>query len=717
MRCLPSRLASLPVLALLLAHPLRAAELAVVLDTARVERFAKIELAFEGPRTYANPHDPAEVSAWAEIAVPSGANVMVPAFFFQPFDVKLLESGGRRLDWLYPSGHGRWTVRFAPSEVGQHSASVVLRDRDGVHRSSPVRFECLPSARKGFLRVSTHDQRYFERTSGEDFFAIGQNVAFLGPSQYMYGSAKVDQVFGAIAAQGGNFVRVWVCCEDWAMAIEARKSAWARSWSWKPPLVPMPGDGARANAKCIRIGSKAEDSVSASPTRPLAVKPATAYRLAGRLFSKQSASLAIAIDGAAAAPVACRGTGQWEAFELRATTRAEQHWVNGIALRLREAGGEVLLDGLSLREEKDGIELLSQAEVNRPIEGSYDETDSRFFDEVLASAEKHGLALEVTFVTRDLYMARLSKEDSPEYAAAITAIKNLARYFVARWGYSTSVGTWEYFNEMDPGKPLDRFYRELKAHFAEIDPYRHPIATSAWSPCPRDWAHPALDTADMHFYLRPTLGAAFKDAAASVAERASFLRARADGKPALLAEFGLAGDKWELSDYMRKDKDYLHGHDALWATTMAGLAGASMSWWWEDFDRMDLYRHYAPLAAFVADIPFTTASFAPRAWREADPALHAQALCGERLTCLWLSDPAASWWNVVVEGRAPAHIANAAVTIPDLPEGAYRIQWWDTYAGKCIREDTRTLAKGERLQVPPFTRDIAAKLVRDPGSR
>jgi hypothetical protein len=217
----------------------------------------------------------------------------------------------------------------------------------------------------------------------------------------------------------------------------------------------------------------------------------------------------------------------------------------------------------------------------------------------------------------------------------------------------------------------------------------------------------------MHFYLRPTLGDAFKDAAATVAERAAFLRSHTPGKPALLNEFGLAGDKWELSEHMRKDKDYLHGHDALWAATMAGLAGASMSWWWEDFDRMDLYRHYAPLAAFVAGIPFASSGFTPVAWREHDPALHAVALRGERLTCLWLSDPAASWWNVVVDGRAAAQITNATFAIPDFAAGTYVVEWWDTYAGKAIRTDTRAIAEGERLQAPPFRRDIACKLTRE----
>jgi hypothetical protein len=36
-----------------------------------------------------------------------------------------------------------------------------------------------------------------------------------------------------------------------------------------------------------------------------------------------------------------------------------------------------------------------------------------------------------------------------------------------------------------------------------------------------------------------------------------------------------------------------------------------MAWWWDDYDKRDHYRHYKPVAAFVADIPFTTARLQP----------------------------------------------------------------------------------------------------------
>ena len=52
--------------------------------------------------------------------------------------------------------------------------------------------------------------------------------------------------------------------------------------------------------------------------------------------------------------------------------------------------------------------------------------------------------------TDEIVVRMLKKPESPEYQEAIGHAKKLIRYVVARWGYSTSVGAWEYFNEIDP---------------------------------------------------------------------------------------------------------------------------------------------------------------------------------------------------------------------------------------------------------------------------
>jgi len=59
------------------------------------------------------------------------------------------------------------------------------------------------------------------------------------------------------------------------------------------------------------------------------------------------------------------------------------------------------------------------------------------------AAERHDIYLMLCLITRDLYMKDLSDPTSAEYERAIRDAKNLMRYAVARWGYSTHVGAWE----------------------------------------------------------------------------------------------------------------------------------------------------------------------------------------------------------------------------------------------------------------------------------
>jgi len=94
-------------------------------------------------------------------------------------------------------------------------------------------------------------------------------------------------------------------------------------------------------------------------------------------------------------------------------------------------------------------------------------------------------------------MRSLRDESSPQYEQAIHDAKKLLRYAVARWGYSTNVAAWEYFNEMDPGLPTGRFYAELGEYLEQIDVYGHLRCTSTWGPSVKDCRHCELDVAQV----------------------------------------------------------------------------------------------------------------------------------------------------------------------------------------------------------------------------
>ena len=657
------------------------------------------------------PLDPGDVDVTLELETPSGKRLVLPAFHVQPYETPA-PGAGAPTGWFYPSGPPCFRARFAPAEVGEYRARAVLQEKSGRVESAPVSFQCVPSPRKGYVRVSARDPRYLELDDGTPFFPIGQNVAFIGESQYVTPS-KVEGVFRKMAENGANYARVWACCEDWAMAIEARKSAWGRSWAWKPPFAPAPGDGSPP-ATAIRIGGGGPAAVSVSPSHRVALRPRCDYVLSGLVWTEGDTALALELRGARQGdPIKSRE--RWADFKRSFRTGDSEWWLP--SLELRAVGeGAVFVRKLSLEEAKGGPELLWEADLDRPIRGHFNQPDSFLLDNVIAAAEKHGLRLQLVLITRDLYMKTLSDGAKPEYGRAVEDAKRLLRYAVARWGWSPNVAGWEYFNEMDPGLPTDRAYREWGEYLERIDIYRHLRSTSAWGPAPKDWAHPQLDMADLHWYLRPAWGDLSKDAAAAALDRARFLRERAPRKPAILGEFGLATNEWRDSPYMDQDREWIHFHNALWASALSGLSGAALFWWWDHLDRGNAYSQYRGISRFTAGVSF--AGLSPLSSRSSGGACRVIGLGGKSCAYLWIQDLQSTWWKGVVEKTAPKELEGERVDVEGLAPGSCRVEWWNTYEGKVFKEETAEIT-GPSLQlgVPPFTRDVAVKIFQALGAK
>ncbi len=676
----------------------------------RVGRYERIELSIEVSREYENPFDPCEVKVDVLIADPQGRSHVLPAFWGQDYERQDLAQRGKAVAWCYPKGIGSWKARFAPTELGTHTARAVLQDRQGETSSEQVTFESTASSCQGFLRTARDDPRFLEFFEGQPFFAIGQNLAFIGEGQYVT-VPKAEQIFGKLAANGANFVRVWTCCQDWALAIEARKSAWGRSWAERPPIVPVPGsEGESRPRKCVRIEGVSGGSLAAEPSHNVALRPATGYVLSGKIRTVGARALRVEVLGNRWDLPA---SGEWQPFEREFATGENGRWLGRIVFTL-VGEGTAWLDGLSLRETAGGPELLWEADVNRPSRGYYNPLDCFLLDQIVEAAQRNGIHIMLCAITRDLYMNSLSNVDSPEYRKATHDAQKFMRYAVARWGYSASVAAWEYFNEMDPGKPADRFYAELGDYLATIDPYHHLRTTSTWAPSTRDCRHAQLDIAQEHHYMRPD-DDDFKDEVESIVRQSRWLREHAPAKPALIGEFGLADAKWGLSDYMKQDREGVHFHNCLWASALSGVSGTAMFWWWEVLDQQDLYRHYKPLAEFLADLH--PAGLRPAAVTTSEPRLRIVGQQTDNRAHLWLVARQATWWNLVVEKRRPDPIASATVAVEGLRPGEYAILWWDTQEGVATARQIVSSENGRlTATAPPFVRDLACKIVAIPTS-
>jgi hypothetical protein len=175
--------------------------------------------------------------------------------------------------------------------------------------------------------------------------------------------------------------------------------------------------------------------------------------------------------------------------------------------------------------------------------------------------------------------------------ASMEKYKNKLRYVVARWGYSTNIGAWEFFNEIDngvftrsdsiliPHAYVTHWHREMSRYLKDIDPYQHLVTTSISH---RDIeglnSVPYIDFNQKHIYKHtekiPGIYPAYIETY---------------GKPYVVGEFGF---RWEDQDpkYAKEaNYDYKRG---LWFGMFSPTPILPMSWWWELFDDQQMTPYF-----------------------------------------------------------------------------------------------------------------------------
>lgn len=170
--------------------------------------------------------------------------------------------------------------------------------------------------------------------------------------------------------------------------------------------------------------------------------------------------------------------------------------------------------------------------------------------------------------------------------------KNRLRYIVARWGYSTSIAMWEFFNEVDnvqfqnkdnpiDGKIIADWHDEMSTYIKQIDPYHHIVTTSISH---RDIeglnSIKNIDINQKHIYNKTS---------SIPAEIERYVQEF--GKPYIIGEFGR---EW---DWSKNFDDFSHEMDidfkrGLWYGLFSPTPVTPMSWWWEYFDTRGLTPYY-----------------------------------------------------------------------------------------------------------------------------
>ncbi len=187
-----------------------------------VPRYQLFEVTFELARTYENPFDPNQIQISALFQSAGGKRVTVDGFFYQDFERRR----DKRVESLIPFGAPKWKIRFSPTEPGEWSYQITIKDTEEL-RLPPRAFTCVPSDLHGRVQVSS-DKRYFEFEDGSFFYPIGHNIpaAFnekaalaLGLTiERREGTLAFDRYLAGMQKAGENFARVWLAV--WSFGLE-----------------------------------------------------------------------------------------------------------------------------------------------------------------------------------------------------------------------------------------------------------------------------------------------------------------------------------------------------------------------------------------------------------------------------------------------------------------------------------------------------------------
>lgn len=502
----------------------------VTANSTSVGLYDKFELTFNVGTAATNLYWPYDTSP--NPGVPAGVGVTVdglfsndnwqttivqPAFYYQDYDRGNYRMAESHKDWLYPKGSPCWKVRFAPTVVGVWKYKIRVTDASGTttYDVSSNTFTCTQSGNRGFVRVSPNDCRYFE-TSDKSFLNL------LGLDDNVAVTYDMDTIYANYRTNGINLVRPW----------------WQASQG--PVLFGLSGQGGVAGWRNVEITTEAarpgelfSGKITSDTQVSLAtdVKPSTTYRFSAwvktvNLTGTGDYGVYLQAFDCTQADVPLttkiKGTTDWTQLSSTITTRPGEYSID--FLKIVAAGmtsGTAYYTDLSLKEDLGGgnygPELLSWTNFN--AYKSVSQYEAWKADYQVECARQNGVYLKICMEEKaDSIYGRIQADGTPGaqndnnvYASPTHACRTYQTYFwrymIARYGFATSIHSWEFCNEGDPFNTLHYEATQALASYVQAnDPNHHLVTTSLWHSYPSKefWGNPSYQApgySDWHQYV------------------------------------------------------------------------------------------------------------------------------------------------------------------------------------------------------------------------
>ncbi|MBI5229417.1 PKD domain-containing protein, partial [Candidatus Micrarchaeota archaeon] len=508
-----------------------------------VPKYEKFELTFDMDTIAANYFWPFDENPTPINSVPVGFGVSIdglflppgetdwskalvqPSFYYQDY---IRANNSPPWDWLYPNGNPVWKIRFTPSLIGEWKYKIRVKDAGGEFETGESSFNCVQSNNRGFARVSSEDTRYFETDDGTYLSLIGLN-------DYTTDSYVMDQRYPMLKKMGVNFLRTWWnACQGpmlWGMSnsggqvrdwhAETSSSGWAEvTYSY---AEARPGElySLRISGSDVARSSKKYGGVCTGAQ----VKPNTRYK-----FTSWVKGVGLEGEGdwgaylAGSSCIECSFNknlslkqtqlDKWTKISSTITSSANAYSV-GLCTRLgNSTAGNLYVAEISLKEDLGngnyGPELASTPTFN--IYKYVPQGEAWEADYLVESAKNNSIYLKVQLSNHEdkawgsIGPNGRGAQQNGNYVygndnwASRTFMKYYWRYIIGRYGYATSIHSFEFLNEGDPynGNHYNGAKR-MAEFFTANDPSKHMVSTSDWHSFPPGlWRDSRMSFADLH---------------------------------------------------------------------------------------------------------------------------------------------------------------------------------------------------------------------------
>lgn len=328
---------------------------------------------------------------------------------------------------------------------------------------------------------------------------------------------------------------------------------------------------------------------------------------------------------------------------------------------------------------------------------TYNRTSSEYMDQVVTLAEKNGIYMMVMMNDYREFSEQFANSpysagkggwcaSAKEFftnADAKACYKKKLRYYIARWGYSANIQSWEFFNEIDNAiastginpAALAQWHDEMATYFHSIDPNNHLVTSSiSWVMEPL-WNSKGIDFTQSHLY-----GPSNK-----ISKLSSEAKRYIDAfkKPYVCGEFSR---RWETANTEPPGNYRIDLHYGMWQGMVQSTPIAPMTWWWDSHFNWGDDFVFKSAATFSNDI---LAKVGNGNLVKLDLASTGNLQVGAVQTgntgYAWVS-------NYAGTGAA----SNISLTVSGLPTGndRYSVEWYDTMNGGFAAATTVTSQSG-----------------------